>query len=70
MLHSQICTIPKCNEKQYLIFSGTVKSATSQTPSSALHLSGLGILDIETQLNSLRRFKGYKIPPIVSGKIS
>ena len=53
----------KINQKRklknaYQISSGTTKNETSQAPSSALHLEGgLGILDVDTQLNSPTHIK-------------
>ena len=43
---------------KFQISSGTTKNETSQAPSSALHLEGgLGILDVDTQLNSPTHIK-------------
>ena len=58
MLHRSNTQYSKLNQKRglkkaYKISSGTTKIETPHAPSSALHLEGgLGILDIDTQLNS------------------
>ena len=52
----QICSIPKYTKKEYTILSGTGKII--QSPRHLVQLSiwtsGVDILDIETQLNSLK----------------
>ena len=45
--------LEKTEKKRRKMFSGATKNKTSQTPTSAPHLKGgLGILDMDTQINS------------------
>ena len=55
-------------KKAYKISSGTTKNETCQAPKSALHLEGeLGILDVDTQLNSsMQKEKALKQPIILN----